>query len=349
MHELDLGSFKDNAGLECEELSRLVSRMTSLRALACGSRKLTSKALASLVSQPHLSKLQISNSSQDFLRAVKGDAKVFLSSLHHLRIVEDDLTQFAQLLNKMRPIELQTLSIACIGTPKTMDLAGVLKILEEGSNGDLREITIKQVPPKNRFEVVIPDETVVIDSMTLQPLLAFKDLTTISVDLRCTFLLTDAELTFMAEAWPRLQHLQLGSMQGWGIDTNVTFVGLLSLLRLCPDLRYLVLPFDARAHEQLDASAIAPECTNTKITYLNVSNAPVPFLMTHPVDRELGVNKRNDNLAKVVARVLLRVLPNLCGIGGSWLYHGGETGTVAEMGWLLVGHTLTQERVATVG
>ncbi|KAJ3511987.1 hypothetical protein NLJ89_g3785 [Agrocybe chaxingu] len=347
MHELDLGSFKDNAGLECEKLSSLVSKMTSLRALACGSRKLTSKALASLVLQPHLSKLQIPNSSQDFLKAVKGDAEDFLSSLHHLRIVEDNLPSFAQLLDKMRPIELQTLAIACIGTPKAMDLAGVLKTLEERSNGNLREFTIKQVP-KNRYGVVTPDKTVVIDSTTLQPLLAFKDLTTVSIALRCTFLLLDADLTSMAKAWPRLQHLQLGAMQGWGIDTNVTFVGLLSLLRLCPDLRYLVLPFDARAHEQLDSSAIAPECTNTKITYLNVSNAPVPFLMTHPVDREFGVNKRNDKLAKVIARVLLRVLPNLCGIGGSWLYHGGETGTVAEMGWLLVGHALTQERVATI-
>ncbi|KAF8951375.1 hypothetical protein BDZ97DRAFT_1932433 [Flammula alnicola] len=164
-------------------------------------------------------------------------------------------------------------------------------------------------PRQSTFEARI-----VVDGFTLPPLLSFKDLTIVQLDIPCSFDLGDTQLKAMAEAWPRLRRFQLGSMMGWHLPPSITFTGILHLLRSCPELEYLVLPFDTSSEKPLP-SMITSAHINKNITYLYIGNAMV--------------SGEGDQSA--VAWFLRQVFPNLCGIGGQWSYQ--TSSTVLSANW----------------
>ncbi|KAH7903736.1 hypothetical protein BJ138DRAFT_1107423, partial [Hygrophoropsis aurantiaca] len=77
----------------------------------------------------------------------------------------------------------------------------------------------------------------------LRPLLQFDGLHSLDLSADHPFLLDDASLLAMADAWPRLVSLDLGRYSGAGV-TPPAFI---TLLERCPELKRLTIPLDFSA------------------------------------------------------------------------------------------------------
>ena len=312
LEELDLGSFKDQGAVESADLSKLTCKMQDLRGLACGCRKLTYPALLHLMNLPRLRKLQVPNTSEDILASIElstDSRRSIFPALQHLTIRVDGLAPFATLFKRMRPLELQSLTLYLTQAPPPAELHLALLALgtESGTTSSIREVTFKYtLPQPSGRRIINPHESGIhpniITGHTLEPLLACRNLELLHLDIACTFDLGDTQMNAMAVAWPRLRHIQLGAHRGWGSPPQVTLHGILALLGGCRELEYLALSFDATC-EPPPISSISPKCINHKITYIYVGDAPLD---------QGSINRVGD--------FLQRILPNLTGIGGNWLY-----------------------------
>ena len=309
LQELDLGSFGDRGAAESASLSKVVQKMKNLRSLACGSRKLTSTALHTLAKFPNLHKLQIPNNSADLLQATTMSKTIF-PLLQHLTIREDSLLSFATFLGNMpHPVSLRTLTVYLT---KLNDPTHLQKLLHNLSRrveklGDVDGIVFKYV----KYGVVMRsavevDHPPTVYAQMLEPLLRFRNLTHLNLDVPWLFSLSDDDMEAMASAWPRLRFLQIGSKLGWGTPHLVTPKGLMSLLKGCRDLQHLSFSFNAEL-EPPDVSMITRDHVNTQIDYLYVGDSPLPL---HNISR--------------LAVFLQHIFPKLSGVGGCWLMSGNR-------------------------
>jgi hypothetical protein len=90
----------------------------------------------------------------------------------------------------------------------------------------------------------------------------------VELNLPCAFDIGDGQVRAMAEAWPRLRHLQLGSLVGWCFPPSVTCMGILSLVRNCRELEYLALPFNGSGDSVPPRSSLTLADVNKRIDYL---------------------------------------------------------------------------------
>lgn len=91
-----------------------------------------------------------------------------------------------------------------------------------------------------------PKLTTTVSAGLLKPILAFRNLTHLNLDVPWKLNLADHDIEAnMANAWPKLQFLQIGSMQRWGSPHLVTAKSLLALTNGCREIQHLNLAFNA--------------------------------------------------------------------------------------------------------
>ncbi|KAH7890977.1 hypothetical protein F5I97DRAFT_114130 [Phlebopus sp. FC_14] len=76
----------------------------------------------------------------------------------------------------------------------------------------------------------------VADYQTFIPLMAFRNLTHLTLYSVMSLAIDDDALERLALAWPRLQHFRIVQQLGSYIWPNITLLGLALLLKHCPDL-----------------------------------------------------------------------------------------------------------------
>lgn len=314
MRELDLGTLRHcEERVDCPALSKLVCQMADLRSISCAERLLNSMAIQHLSSLPHLRSLVIPNTSKSLLEAL-GETSNHFSELQELTMYENDVTELARLLGHLRPLHLRRITLRFVErlVPPGSDLRAALTALEQCSSAhaNVREIRFKHVEPRlpdyvhfNQNQVERKDSReiipVIVNGSTFEPALAFRMLTVFEVDIPFVFALSDGELVAMADAWPHLRRLQLGSFSDHKAPSWITYEGLLQLLKRCPKLEFLVFSFDGTSNIP-PADTIPMECINENITYIEVGNSAASGQQTHKV-----------------ARFFKYVFPKLCSIQGS--------------------------------
>ena len=305
MEELDLGSFQSGVVVNTTQgppvLSDLVCKMSELRGLATGWRSLNLNALRHLASLPRLHRLQISNTSKDILESIQTlDCAVFLE-LQQLTLRETDIPSFTRLIARLKPLRLQALSIFTRPIPTAAEIHSIFSALEKSTeHANLRRVVLNLLWRSAQITMPYGGEDSIIDGSILEPLLSFRNLTVVELNLPCPFDMGDGQVRAMAEAWPRLRRLQLGSVVGWRSPLSVTCTGILALVRNCRELEYLAFPFNGSGDSVPLRSSLTPADVNTKVTYLHVANENV---------------KSAD--IKRVSQFLRYIFPRLCGIGGA--------------------------------
>lgn len=121
-----------------------------------------------------------------------------------------------------------------------------------------------------------PESPSAIDQTTIQPLLAFSNLSVLELRFKnVPFRMGNQIVREMATSWPRLRVLVLGSYNtgGWFLSSEITPSGLVPLLRL-PCLTMLSISINASAVDVTeDVTAPEPTEVNTKLRYLNLQDS----------------------------------------------------------------------------
>lgn len=341
MQELDLGSFQEIERHSATDdsqssLSRLVVNMNDLRGLSCGPHILNAEAIGHLSTLPRLRRLHLPHSSQEILlglekeKAGMQNAQPF-PELQDLFIRETKLSTFTTLLIRyLRPFQIRNLTLQLSKAFSAQDVAQSFKALSQGSEryGNVSKIIYSDIwlTDTQRIGVRWIDQEIVINGSILAPLLIFTNLTVLELDIRCAFDLGDPEIMSMADAWPRLRRLQLGSLLGWHLPSRITYDGFLHLLLKCPDLEYLAFALDPASNIP---SNIKTGHINKKITYLYVGDSKIePYNGFEPI-----------------GKLLATVLPNCCGFGGKWQMQEDRTG---QEQWLSVQNVMKKYQATSV-
>ncbi|KAG6329549.1 hypothetical protein ID866_9540 [Astraeus odoratus] len=143
-----------------------------------------------------------------------------------------------------------------------------------------------------------------LDSRFLRPLFAFRNLRTVDLETYGIGGLDDAALDAIARAWPALENFALGTGSTSLTRPQTTMNALVALLRHCPSLTRLHLPFDATVVVQ--AVEIPDGVVNVRITSMKVGYSPIQD-------------------ADAIAAYLARLMPQLRSIASSRHpagYHG---------------------------
>ncbi|KAG6328415.1 hypothetical protein ID866_10674 [Astraeus odoratus] len=143
-----------------------------------------------------------------------------------------------------------------------------------------------------------------LDLRFLRPLFAFRNLRTVDLETYGIGGLDDAALDAIARAWPALEHFALGTGSTSLTRPQTTMNALVALLRHCPSLTRLHLPFDATVVVQ--AVEISDGVVNVRITSMKVGSSPIQD-------------------ADAIAAYLARLMPRLRSIASSRHpagYHG---------------------------
>ncbi|OAX36185.1 hypothetical protein K503DRAFT_667695, partial [Rhizopogon vinicolor AM-OR11-026] len=77
------------------------------------------------------------------------------------------------------------------------------------------------------------------------PLLSFNCLQTVNLSYFCASAIDDTAVKMMAQSWPQLEKLYIGSRSRWPTPPSLTFTGLVHLIRHCQHLHDIAIPFRA--------------------------------------------------------------------------------------------------------
>ena len=177
---------------------------------------------------------------------------------------------------------------------------------------------------ESRFPVIQGSPVNVSDMF--RPLFRFSNLRALEITVMSQFTLRDDDLCTMASAWPQLEELSLVDSPAYGhsppfLDeppplppppglpqaswhpyihhtAETTFHGLISLLRLCPHLRFFHVVIDATKLDGLRSDKPGGGVCNRRIKHVKLIDSPIS-------DPE------------AVARILLDILPELKSVLGS--------------------------------
>ncbi|KAG1883022.1 hypothetical protein F4604DRAFT_1649714 [Suillus subluteus] len=118
------------------------------------------------------------------------------------------------------------------------------------------------------------NESIVLNSRMLHPLLSFKGLNHLDLGHSCTAHIDDTFLKEIALACPHLQGLWLGDQHNWLTAPLLTFDGVTSLLKCCRQLSCLGIFFDATFKS--DTTYVASvDAVSPRITEFLVGTSPI--------------------------------------------------------------------------
>ncbi|KAG1780442.1 hypothetical protein EV702DRAFT_964643 [Suillus placidus] len=189
--------------------------------------------------------------------------------------------------------------------PKSIDI--FLPVYQSGDVGVATVEPILQPIGRNvscgnleEFRMNVPaclSGSVVSGANVLRPLFLCCNLRVLRIMMTPLFLLVDDDLRAMASAWPLLEELELFDCRNLNRTAEITFHGLISLLELCPKLRFFNLAIDATKLDGLRGDKPGGGVCNRLVKYPRLIDSQIS-------DPE------------AVARILLDILPELETIWG---------------------------------
>ncbi|KAI6014659.1 hypothetical protein EDC04DRAFT_2904035 [Pisolithus marmoratus] len=117
-------------------------------------------------------------------------------------------------------------------------------------------------------------ETFRLDLAVLRPILVFTSLRTVDLSFFSTAGLDDDACTTMAQSWPALESLELGTADILMEHPVATVRGLIAFLAHCPYLTNLAMAFDGTCRIP-EVSDIPSGVANTRIEQINVAHSPL--------------------------------------------------------------------------
>ncbi|KAJ7591799.1 hypothetical protein C8J56DRAFT_519006 [Mycena floridula] len=313
LEHLDLAHAQNLTIVASSQLSSLVQKSSQLRFLSCGKRQLTTEALTSLASFESLYTLCLSNSARDLLVALKAlpvDGLLPFPVLRHLELRQSDITDISAVLEHLNLAQLAHLYVEISTDVTPNDLERLFTVLKNRCSSRFSTIRLTPSPqtqPPGLHRSSVASYNTLITPAILRPLLDLDSIICFEMTFPCAFTIDDVFVADMAEAWPKLQILQLGPRSGWAHRTSaITFDGLRSIVENCRDLTRLGLVFHATSQLFVNFDT---ELANRKIDYLYIGNST-----------KQGRSVKGD---QDIARSLKTLFPKLLGIGGSWLYGVG--------------------------
>ncbi|KAG1889138.1 hypothetical protein F4604DRAFT_1914979 [Suillus subluteus] len=118
------------------------------------------------------------------------------------------------------------------------------------------------------------NESIVLNSRMLNPLLSFKGLEHLNLGYLCTAHIDDAFLSELALSCPHIKELYLGDENAWLVAPLLTFDGVVSLLKHCRQLSALGVFFDATVESDI-VYATPVDAVSPKIKTLLVGSSPI--------------------------------------------------------------------------
>ncbi|KAG2040480.1 hypothetical protein BDR03DRAFT_892418 [Suillus americanus] len=118
------------------------------------------------------------------------------------------------------------------------------------------------------------NESIILTSLMLHPLLSFKGLSHLDLGRLCTAHVDDTFLSKLALACPSLKELRLGDEGAWHIAPLLTFDGVISLLKHCRQLSSLGVCFNATLESE-DVHAVPVDAISPKIKDFHVGASPI--------------------------------------------------------------------------
>lgn len=271
---LQLSSFvkDDDQAIDDKLLDTLREKSTLLRTLEITASSARASSSLSLALSRLLCELHHVCTFSSPCATLTGTALVHLASLRGLRILKfkspDDavmqsthlppiphrfpalreMTAWADqtitviaLIHWMQPAALEIMVLHINDTPLALHVKEIFAAMEEHFSTDaLKRLYAFQDDFSNG------DGDNIVDAHALRPLLSFHKLEYLWINACISFQMVDNALFWeMAQAWPHLRELDLGSTSCWGLPSQVTLDGLLAFCAHCPDLQILGLTFDA--------------------------------------------------------------------------------------------------------
>jgi len=273
--------------------------------------ELSEQAILHVMQLPHLHTLKLTHESPPDITDAFSQDTILLPSVRSLTLATSTTNAWLPFLNDLRWRHSTPTASWGHGQPQTQ--IGIYSSLEElrcGCGESPKRAIVKQA-------------------------LAFKNLTTLEVGQfcppdRCSFDLTDNDLTGITKALPRLQRLLLGH-PCWSNTCQTTFKGLFTLSTNCVELTELIVHFNTTDIVE-DVNALLEEevpnvQTLRKGPRCGVTSLPV-FLTPLMVDKPD---------TDVLAKGLLFVFPRL----GNTPVFPGAWGA-SSCGWLRVGDAISR-------
>ncbi|KAJ6532301.1 hypothetical protein DFH09DRAFT_993759 [Mycena vulgaris] len=109
----------------------------------------------------------------------------------------------------------------------------------------------------------------------LQPLFAFANLRTVSLEHPVGFDLDNATVVQMARSWPRLEELSLRANLFSHIPSRVTLEGVSAFAEHCPSLHTLAIVFDATSGPKLRPTTTTRRAAPSRLRTFNVGLSPI--------------------------------------------------------------------------
>ncbi|KAL4066484.1 hypothetical protein V8B97DRAFT_1874426 [Scleroderma yunnanense] len=135
----------------------------------------------------------------------------------------------------------------------------------------LRTISVELT---SSYWIARSSETFPLEFDILKPLLVFRSLRTVDLDLFSTGGLDDDAFSMMAQAWPSLESFALGTADVSRKHPKTTLRALISLLTHCPNLSDVRIVFDGTMN-LTDTGDVHTGVVNTRITEISVGHSPL--------------------------------------------------------------------------
>ncbi|EIW84593.1 hypothetical protein CONPUDRAFT_163674 [Coniophora puteana RWD-64-598 SS2] len=157
----------------------------------------------------------------------------------------------------------------------------------------------------------VADFDVTID--TLRPLLGFRNIESLELDLKRSISLDDDDLAQIACSWPKLQALGLNPGEGWIKTSQATFSGLAAMKARLPKLTRIAIALDGR-------SDTAATLTPPPSVSLDEGELVCPVEALNLLDSKVGEDV--DGVAVFLCEAM--PLAGGCELGAWWSVHMGN-------------------------
>ena len=192
------------------------------------------------------------------------------TNLEHLDIKASTVEFSATLFTCMSGTPLQTLQLEFGLDPESNQLSELFMAIQCSiSHSSLQQLRISY---GSETELVEEDRSITFGE--LSPLLAFTDLSEVSIKVNHEFRIGTKDLQVMATKWPRLQTLELISLRPSEYWPQVTIHDLASFVPHFPLLENLTMAFDA-SEVRLTAEKPGGNVRNEKLRTLEVLHSPI--------------------------------------------------------------------------
>ncbi|OAX33881.1 hypothetical protein K503DRAFT_486229 [Rhizopogon vinicolor AM-OR11-026] len=227
---------------------------------------LNARALTHLASLPSLKFL-------DFMSCGFINSTRFTSKLNKVSITAPSLP--IRILRNVHFASCQSV-VLCLDGPDLvlsdpLDIPDLIVSLSERFSLDLAKLAV-EITCLGSFNLA--DPRLVLNSNMVIPLLSFNCLRTVDLSCFCASAIDDATIKMMAQSWPHLEQLYLGSRARWPTPPSLTFTGLIHLIRHCHHLDDIAIPFCASLIDN-ESKPFSKTIPNAKITHIYVLNCPI--------------------------------------------------------------------------